>query len=414
MTRRRAVAMFCTGEIGHFQRLRPLITGLVGRGIAVHVYTHRQLRHTIEGDGGTFVDLFERYPPDRADATSIPIPSRHVSFAAMYATQVSADVAATGASLVIHDTFAVIARVVATLLRLPRVNVCAGHNADPARFRAMLETDPRVKTSPECWRAVDVLRDVYGIADASPFSYVSGLSPDLNIYCEPPEFLTVEERRVFEPVAFFGSLLALADGGPSAGVATEGFGADAVGRRKVFVSFGTIVWRYFAADALRALTTLADTFALMADVRAIISLGGASVADEARAALAKPNVSVRDYVDQQQVLQEADVFVTHHGMNSTHEAINHRVPMISYPFFWDQPAMATRCAQLGVAIPLTEGARGPFDEQAVRVALERVETARAAMQRALSRAREWEQAVIDQRGQVLDRIVDLIGRQPSH
>ena len=50
------------------------------------------------------------------------------------------------------------------------------------------------------------LRDEHGLADASPFSYVSGVSPDLNLYCEPPQFLQPDERRPFEPLAFIGSL----------------------------------------------------------------------------------------------------------------------------------------------------------------------------------------------------------------
>ena len=83
--------------------------------------------------------------------------------------------------MVIHDTFAVIGRLVATLLGIPRVNVCAGHNMNPARFVALLQEDPRVKLSAKCLRAVEELRESYGMMDASPFSYVSSISPHLNI-----------------------------------------------------------------------------------------------------------------------------------------------------------------------------------------------------------------------------------------
>ena len=99
-----------------------------------------------------------------------------------------------------------IGRVVATKLGVPRVNVCAGHNVVPARFLEMLKNDPRVRLSPACGRAADVLRESYGVTDASPFSYVASLSPDLNLYCEPPEFLAAHDREVFEPLEFFGSL----------------------------------------------------------------------------------------------------------------------------------------------------------------------------------------------------------------
>lgn len=36
-----AVACFCRRETGHFQRLRPLVAGLVRRGVEAHVYTHQ-------------------------------------------------------------------------------------------------------------------------------------------------------------------------------------------------------------------------------------------------------------------------------------------------------------------------------------------------------------------------------------
>ena len=44
------------------------------------------------------------------------------------------------------------------------------------------------------------------MADASPFSYVAFPSPWLNVYGEPEEFLTDDERHALEPVVFFGSL----------------------------------------------------------------------------------------------------------------------------------------------------------------------------------------------------------------
>jgi UDP:flavonoid glycosyltransferase YjiC (YdhE family) len=142
-------------------------------------------------------------------------------------------------------------------------------------------------------------------------------------------------------------------------------------------------------------------------VRAIVSLGGAPIDDEVRAALARPNVAIEPYVDQWNVLREADLFVTHHGLNSTHEAIFHGVPMVSYPFYWDQPALARRCQELGLALPLARSLRGAFGPDDVQAVLGRAADERASLLAALARAREWEQAVIGQRGSVLDRIVEI-------
>jgi UDP:flavonoid glycosyltransferase YjiC (YdhE family) len=195
---RSSVAFFCMPEIGHFHRLQSLISGLAGKHITVNVFTHRMFKPGVKRAGGVFFDLFSKYPLESVDSTSFPIPCRFVSFAAAYAGQVCRDVERTRPSLVIHDTFAVIGQVVATLLGIPRISVCAGHNLNPGDFLPLLKKDPRVKISSGCLLAVKELRDHYGIADASPFSYISSLSPYLNIYCEPPEFLEEDKRKTFE------------------------------------------------------------------------------------------------------------------------------------------------------------------------------------------------------------------------
>jgi UDP:flavonoid glycosyltransferase YjiC (YdhE family) len=403
---RRPVVFFCMPELGHFRRLGSLISGMSRRGIPALVFTHRGFRTQVERAGGTFVDLFSKYPLERADDESLPVPCRFVSFAGFYAEEILRDVHAVNPSLVIHDSFAVVGRVVAALLGIPHVNVCAGHNVAPPRFLALLQEDPRVRISPRCLRAVEALRARYGMPEASPFSYVSTLSSHLNVYCEPPAFLDEADRRAFEPVAFYGSLPSLEDlehGGDGGSCFGNGSGR----KLKVYVSFGTVVWRYYAAEALRALASLAGSFARMGNVRAVISLGGTEVGGEALAGLAKPNVSVQSYVDQWRVLRETDVFFTHHGLNSTHEAIFHRVPMISYPFFWDQPALAGKCQRFGVAIPLTDTLRGEVRNEDVHAALARLSSNRGSMQAALSAAHEWERAVMLTRASVLQRIVDL-------
>lgn len=391
---------------GHFQRLRSLISGLSGRGVPVHVFTHRDFRIQTERAGGTFVDLFARYPPERADTESLPFPCRFVSFAGHYAEEVLRDLEALNPSLVVHDTFAVIGRVVALRLGIPHVNVCAGHNVTPARFTAILRGVPRVRISQSCRNAVVALRARYGMIDASPFSFVSGVSPYLNLYCEPPAFLDEADRPGLEPLAFWGSLLSPED----LPARREGgaFFPNGPGRRcKVYVSFGTVVWRYYPLEALRALTALAASFERMPSVQALISLGGTDVDRSALHALLKPNVSVESYVDQLQVLERADVFITHHGLNSTHEAIFYRVPMISHPFFWDQPALAARCQQLGMTVPLTDSLRGEVSHGLVDAAFERLSRNAQSMRAALSEAREWEEDVMAGRPSVLQQIVDL-------
>jgi MGT family glycosyltransferase len=406
--RGRAVAVLCMPEAGHFKRLRPLIHGLSVRGIAVHVFTHRRFAPEVERCGGKFRDMFTPYPVEVADDASFPVPCRFVTYAARFAEEISRDVASVRPALIVHDLFTVIGRVVANRLGLPRVNVCSGHNVVPGRFHAILREDPRVRLGPQCLRAVDILRDSYGIDDASPFCYVSSLSPLLNIYCEPPEFLDASERRPFEPLAFFGSIPS-PEGARGPDAPRRPRAREAASRmRTVYMAFGTVIWRSWQADALRALTVLATAFSRAGNVRTVIGLGGTRIDADQAAALDLPNVAVETYVDQWRILQDADVFVTHNGLNSTHEAIFHGVPMISYPFFWDQPALAARCEAFGLARPLVGALRGPVCADDVHAAMDAIAARSDEMDAALARARQWELAVIEQRPAVLQRLVELV------
>jgi UDP:flavonoid glycosyltransferase YjiC (YdhE family) len=400
---RPVIAVFCMPENGHFQRMCPLIAMLSECGAAVHVFTHGKFRDKVLANGGRFFDMFSKYPIEAVDDESRPVPSRFVSYAAAYAEPLVEELESIGASLVIHDGFAVIGRLVATLIGLPRVNVYAGHNPDPSAFIEGLRNDPRVSTSQRCHDAVKVLRERFGMADASPFSYVSSRSNEFNLYCEPPEFLDEHERRALEPVSFFGSLADVA-GRKAGGTHFDGAGADTT---RIYASFGTVIWRYYAGQALEALKTLASAFEKRDDVRAIISLGGADRNEGVKELLTRSNVAVEDYVDQDSVLAEADIFVTHHGLNSTHEAIGHGTFMLSYPFFWDQPGLARKCQSLGVALPLSRDLRGPFDENDVLAALSAWRSDGERIRQALSRAQEWERSVIAGRAAVVDRILEL-------
>ncbi len=60
------------------------------------------------------------------------------------------------------------------------------------------------------------------------------------------------------------------------------------------------------------------------------------------------NIFAYSYVPQLDVLNHADVFLTHCGMNSVSEAMNRGVPMVVMPFINDQTANAKRIVELGI------------------------------------------------------------------
>ncbi|MEY2448552.1 MAG: hypothetical protein QOH79_2028 [Acidimicrobiaceae bacterium] len=397
------VAVVATFEESHFARVRPVVAALAAAGADTYVFTHRRFEAEVADDGGRFVDLYAGRPLEVLGDDSSPTAVREVTYAAHYADSVIEEMGSLNAQVIAYDTFAVVGRVAGHVLGIPYVNLCSGHNIDPERHLPQLYANPRFHIADVCHRAVERLREDYGMKEASPFFAMAALSPHLNVYGEPPQFLTPAEREVFEPVAFFGSLPRAELVPTKNGVRTN---TDEV---KVYVSFGTVIWRHFVPVAMAALGAIARAVAQRPGTEALITLGGAALAADAIRGLEQPGVRIEPYVDQWEALRTASMFVTHHGMKSTHEALVNEVPMLSYPFFWDQPSMATRCQELGLAVAMSEtpSPQCTLSEADVHRAIDHVLSNRDTLHDRLAEARQWELDVIGNRPVVARQIIDL-------
>ena len=68
------------------------------------------------------------------------------------------------------------------------------------------------------------------------------------------------------------------------------------------------------------------------------------------------HISVHNHVDQIGVLEQADVFVSHCGMNSVNESLYFGVPLVMLPQTPEQNAVAARVLELGAGLKLTDPA----------------------------------------------------------
>ena len=404
------IAAFSMPDRGHFQRLRPIVSGLRTAGARVLVFTDARFAPEVAEDGAEFVDLFAGRDIDSPGDDSWPRPVRYMTFAATWADDVLESLRIRHVSLVLYDTFATIGSVTAQMLGVPRVNVCAGHAVVPERFLEVLRAHPRVHVSDVCRTAINELDARMPGTGLSPFAYATALSPHLNIYCEPPQFLPPADRPVFEPVSCFGSLSEAQLGGcgdqARRAAAARWFGDDAGRRLKVLVSFGTNIWASRTAEALAALHAIASWASKRPEVTVLMALGGSRLPAEERPR-GRANVRVVDYVDQWDALAGADAFVTHHGLNSTHEAIARAVPMLSYPFVWDQPGLAARCQDLGLAVKMVERPMTSLDTARLDETFATLADQRDAIGHALAEAHGWEREVIAQRPGVMAQILSL-------
>lgn len=395
------VVVLTMPEHGHFQLLSPVIGGLREHGARVTVFGEPAYGPTAARLGAGFETLDVAGRLRELGDGSTPLPCRYVTYAAFEHRSLAERIGQLEPELIVAESFAVVAPVVARTLEVPWVNLSPGHDLDPARLSRELESDPRVHVSAVCRRAVDMLRDGGLYAGPGPFLYATNTSPWLNLSCEPPSFVSEQTRRCLTPLVHFGAGMGTRPRRSAPAAFSD------TGALRVYASFGTVVWRYYHNAALAALRELRNWARTRSDVELLVSLGHARVTDEERGNLSADNVRVASWVDQPAVLAEADLFVTHHGINSTHEAIAAGVPMISYPFFWDQPSLARTCQNLGLAVPLADGLRDSVTVECIQRALSTVQASRARMRRSLERAGAEQAEVVAGRDRVIERMLAL-------
>jgi len=249
MSRRPCVVVITKGLPGHRRRLVPIVHQLVLQGGAVHVLDAEDSRGQWESIGASWIDLFADGSLDQADPASTPRSFRQIAFAVRCGRQMAARIAPLRPSLIVHDQAAVTGWVVATELELPRVQLCSRSVLDGLDAYAPVMARGRSRIADECAAAAETLR-AWGLADASPFSFLTLRSDVLNVYPEPPQFLTQDERASLEPVVFVGSLAASVDDAVPSRSTAPAIG----GPMRVLGSFGTVIWALFQARGDRCVT----------------------------------------------------------------------------------------------------------------------------------------------------------------
>ncbi len=123
------------------------------------------------------------------------------------------------------------------------------------------------------------------------------------------------------------------------------FAGDAPGlTRNVYVSLGTL-----RNDDVEFYRLCLEAFK-GADWRGVLSAGNRI--DLAELGPEPPNFRVAPHVAQLEVLAEADVFVTHGGLNSTMESLFYGVPLVVMPAIREQRLTARRVRELGLGVTL--------------------------------------------------------------
>lgn len=397
------IAAFCMPLRGHLNSLLCLTRELVSVRCQVDIFSHPSCREEILRSGATFHDLRLEEPADGDAKPSWPPSMRAVDHAARQGEALISAVRQIAPAVILYDAFCVVAQVVSHRLNLPRIRLAPGHYVDPQILVSNLKRQGLIYISQATRLASTELRERFGIEDAQPFMFLTEISPWLNIYGDIPELCAPPGLAGCANVAFFGPNFQSLD---EWRMSQRTPGPSLRSGLTVYASFGTVVWRHFRRQIVESLSALAAAFGRRAEGALIISLGGSTLGEDEVGRICRSRVSVRAYVDQRRVLSTCDFFVTHNGLNSTHESIASGVPMLSHPFFFDQPRLAERCQALGMALPLG-CAEQVLTVADVEGALELVIAERRLMEERIRRAQIWQEKAIKNRHRVVARILGV-------
>lgn len=339
---------------GHVNPSLPVVAELVQRGEEVVYVNTEAYRAQVEVTGARFV----AYPPipelvrlSEHASDNIPlnmvglveIGERLLAFTRDLLQQEQPD-------CLIYDSLAGWGLMAARSHPLPTVSFIATFAINikampPMSMGAMLQTGfQMIQVIPRYLRTSRRIKRTYGVKSVGLMEAVMSLA-QLNIVFTSSAFQPGAESFA-DTFKFVGTALNLRP-------KEVDFPLDALtGKPLIYISLGTINNQNL--DFYRAcLTAFADH-----PGQIVLSAGKQTVIDSLGEI--PPNFIVRNFVPQLDILQRADLFITHGGLNSVHEGLYYGVPLVVIPQQAEQAIVAQQVAKHGVGLALR--ARPPYGQ----------------------------------------------------
>lgn len=355
------VAFFNIPAHGHTNPTLGVVRELLGRGDRVTYYSYESLREKIEGTGATFVPCDVYDPQVRLSKEDVGRIGRDLAFSTGLIVDMTLslgdallrDMGSMQPDVIVGDSMAFWSKLIAKKLQVPFVSSTTTFAFNRHSAKVMKQDGPGLfsllRGMPKVNGNLRRLREK-GYPVRSVLDIVANDDETKTIVYTSPFFQPCAET-FSRGYAFVGPVLQPAGELP-----------EASRDPTVYVSLGTV--NNDRPDFYRnCLTALGDL-----PYRVVVSAGAET--DPLELGTVPTNCRLAHTVDQIAVLQRADVFVTHCGMNSVSEALYFGVPLVMLPQTPEQQGVANRVLELNAGVMLEkttpEAIRG-----AVKTALER-------------------------------------------
>ena len=337
------IVFFCIPAHGHTNPTLSVVRELVSRGHQVWYYSYNMMREKIESAGATFVscdnyDMEQRLLPK--DAVRV---GKDVAFSTKVLVdttlalddKVCQEMSELKPDCIVADSMALWGKAVARKLGIPFVSSTTTFAFNQYSAKVMKQgVGDLVKmifSIPKTTKQIKRLQSK-GYPVKNILDIIANDDNTHTIVYTSTEFQPCSET-FSDKYAFVGPLVRPAT-----------IKVEKKRDKLIYISMGTVNNDMMALYK-RCLSALADR-----DYQVIMSVGNLVSIEEF--GVLPENISVFTHVDQIAVLQQADVFVSHCGMNSVSESLYFGVPLIMLPQTAEQDGVAERVYQLGAGIKL--------------------------------------------------------------
>lgn len=335
------IVFFCIPAHGHTNPTLPVVKVLTSMGHEVYYYSFLEFKEKIEAAGAHFIgcddyDLGMEDTNGERVAKDIVFSTELIVRATMAMDEtITNDMQKLKPDVIVSDSVAYWGKLIAMKLGIPYVSSTTTFAFNDASSKIMkpsfMQIVKMILDMPKTAKLLAPLREK-GYPAENILSIVRNDNDTRTI---------VYTSKAFQPFAeTFSDLYAFV--GPSIREASE----EIIKTREklVYISLGTVKNQMtdFYRSCIEAFRESAYEVILSAgkdtDIQALGEI--------------PPHIHVFQSVDQIAVLQKADVFLTHCGMNSVNESLYFGVPMVLFPQTSEQQGVANRTAEVGAGLML--------------------------------------------------------------